>query len=49
MTKAITAIIAITILVVIALLQHTNGILLSIAIATIASIGGYALGKRMRD
>lgn len=42
----ITAIIAITILLGIALFKGIDGSLLAIGISTIAGLGGYALGKR---
>ena len=44
--KALVAMGCITILEAIALLQGINGTLLSLGLAALAGLGGYALGKR---
>lgn len=44
-SKTIIAIIAIVILEALAILQHIDGAALSVAIATIAGLGGYQAGK----
>jgi len=43
--KAITAILSITILEIIALCTHTDGALLGLAFAAIAGLGGYELRR----
>jgi len=46
--KTITAILAITALECFALAQDINGALLGFAIAAIAGLGGYEIGKRKK-
>lgn len=44
--KALVAMGCITVLEAVALLQGINGALLSLGLAALAGLGGYALGKR---
>lgn len=47
--KSLTAMSCITILSAIALAMGINGTLLSLGLAALAGLGGYALGKRSQD
>jgi len=47
--KAIVAMGCITALEAVALIQGINGTLLSLGLAALAGLGGYALGKRSQD
>lgn len=47
--KSLTAIISITALLTIALLNHINGALLASGLALIAGLGGYEIGRRRKS
>jgi len=48
-SKSIVAIIAILILLTIALVNHINGAALSTGVAVIAGLGGYQVGRKVKN